>query len=276
IPACSAFPPRQKSNPHRQPHSQFHSTPSPASAPEKSLKNNMPNAAILLAAGRGSRLQGTLSDKILAPLHGRPVIGYSAAAFRQRAAVDFLAVTCRDESQKSALAKAIHAEGWPQKSVIWVRGGNERQDSVLHALRSLPAETELVFIHDAARPMLTPESLIALSRAARETGAATLARPVSDTIKEAAPSTSSTTGAILRTIDRSRLWAMQTPQVFKYQLILSAYEQAQATGRLITAATAALEPCNHPVSLLETPYPNPKLTTPADLDYLEFLLKSTR
>ncbi len=206
------------------------------------------------------------------------MIAYSAAAFRQSAAVDLLAVTYRDEPQKSALAEAVHAEGWPTKSIIWIQGGNERQDSVLHALRSLPAETQLVFIHDAARPMLTPNLITELARAATETGAASLARRVSDTIKETASAETPSTSAPrpLRTIDRSRLWAMETPQVFRHSLILSAYEEARATGRLITDDTAALEPSAHPIALIEAPHPNPKLTTPADIPYLEFLLAARK
>lgn len=231
----------------------------------------MAHAALLLAAGRGSRIQEVFSDKVLAPLRGRPVIAYSAAAFRKSPEISLLAVTYRDETQKAALAAAVHSTGWQPKEIIWIQGGNERQDSVLHGLQALPTETELVFIHDAARPMLTPKIIGTLAAAATKTGAACLARRVTDTIKETAPEAESPTP--LRTIDRSRLWAMETPQVFRYTLILAAYEKAHASGQIITDDTASLEAAGDPVTLVENPHPNPKLTTPADHAYLEYLLQ---
>lgn len=236
----------------------------------------MANAAIILAAGRGARIQDLVSDKVLAPLAGRPVIAYSVAAFQQSGSVTQIVIAYRDPAQREALATALAniGEGLP-KDLIWVPGGTERQDSVLAGLQALPDSTELVFIHDAARPLLTPQTIRALAAAAQKSGAACLARRVTDTIKQTAPVGPVGSEAVsLRTVDRARLWAVETPQVFSRDLIVTAYQKVRAAGLHVTDDTSALEASGHPVTLIESRTPNPKLTTPADLAYLEYLVKS--
>jgi len=217
-------------------------------------------AAILLAAGSGRRMQGAVNDKVLAPLGGRPVFAHSAAAFISSGVADYYVVVYRDQRQMMALSAYS-----PTPSVL-VRGGRERQDSVANALAVLPADIALVFIHDCARPLLRPEQLGALHKIVRREDAVVLAHRVTDTIKQ------HNDRARLRTLDRSRLWAMETPQVFARDLIVRAYARVQARGLRITDDAAAVEQLGHPVALLENPHPNPKITTPADLAYLEFLL----
>lgn len=234
----------------------------------------MPNAALILAAGRGSRIQNRLADKILAPLSGRPAITYSIEAFLASGSVTTLVILFRDKAQQAAIQVALENAGLPCGSILWVPGGSERQESVLAGLRALPAETDLVFIHDAARPLITPDAIRSLAMAAESSGAACLAHRVTDTIKQLPPDFSPEAPARLRTIDRSRLWSVETPQVFRYQLILEAYEKTAAAGVRITDDTSALEESGHPVTLVESPEPNPKVTTPADLAYVEYLLQS--
>jgi 2-C-methyl-D-erythritol 4-phosphate cytidylyltransferase len=217
-------------------------------------------AAILLAAGRGSRMNGTVVDKVLAPLAGRPVFAHSAGAFMQSAVADLYVVVYRDQRQMMALS--AHA---PTPSVL-VRGGGDRQDSVAHALAVLPGDIAYVFIHDCARPLVRPEQLVALHKIVRREDAVVLAHRLTDTIKQHRDD------ARLRTLDRSRLWAMETPQVFARDLIVRAYDRVQSRHLWITDDAQAVEQLGHPVALLENPHPNPKLTTPADLAYLEFLL----
>jgi 2-C-methyl-D-erythritol 4-phosphate cytidylyltransferase len=220
-------------------------------------------AVILLAAGSGRRMQGAVPDKVLAPLAGRPVFAHSAAAFMASGVADFYAVVYRDQRQMLALAACA-----PTPSVL-VRGGRERQDSVERALAALPPDIAYVFIHDCARPLIRPEQLRALHRIVRRQRAVVLAHRVTDTIKEK--------GRRLRTLDRSRLWAMETPQVFPRALIVRAYARAQARGRRVTDDAAAVELLGRSgpaIALLENPHPNPKLTTPADLAYVEYLLRS--
>ena len=217
-------------------------------------------AVILLAAGSGSRMQGAVSDKVLAPLAGRPVFSYSAAAFMQSAVADLYVVVYRDQRQMLELSALT-----PTPSLL-VHGGRERQDSVRHALAALPTDIEHVFIHDCARPLVRPDQLVALHKIVRREHAVVLAHRVTDTIKEHRDD------ARLRTLDRSRLWAMETPQVFSRELIVRGYERVAARRKHVTDDAQAVELLSHPIALLENPHPNPKITTAADLDYLEFLL----
>jgi 2-C-methyl-D-erythritol 4-phosphate cytidylyltransferase len=217
-------------------------------------------AAILLAAGSGSRMAGAVADKVLAPLAGRPVFAYSAAAFMQSAIADLYVVVYRDQRQMLALSALA-----PTPSVL-VRGGRERQDSVMSALSALPADIAHVFIHDCARPLIRPEQLVALHKIVRREQAVVLAHRVTDTIKE------HNEDARLRTLERGRLWAMETPQVFSRELIVRAYDRVAQRGLRVTDDAQAVERLGHPIALLENNQPNPKLTTPADLPWLEFLL----
>jgi 2-C-methyl-D-erythritol 4-phosphate cytidylyltransferase len=217
-------------------------------------------AVILLAAGSGSRMQGAVTDKVLAPLAGRPVFSYSAAAFMESAIADLFVVVYRDQRQMMELA--AHT---PTPSVL-VRGGRERQESVRNALAALPTDIEHVFIHDCARPLIRPEQLVALHKIVRRELAVVLAHRVADTIKEHRGD------GRLRTLDRSRLWAMETPQAFSRELIARAYERVTARKRHITDDAQAVELLGHPIALLANTTPNPKLTTPSDLEYMEFLL----
>src|SRR5215213_10011400 len=192
-------------------------------------------AAILLAAGSGSRMQGAVTDKVLAPLAGKPVFSYSAAAFMQSAIADLYVIVYRDQRQMMELS--AHA---PTPSVL-VHGGRERQDSVTNALAALPADIEHVFIHDCARPLIRAEQLVALHKIVRREQAVVLAHRVIDTIKEHRDD------ARLRTLDRARLWAMETPQVFSRELIARAYNRVSARKRHITDDAEAVEYLGHPI-----------------------------
>ncbi len=226
-------------------------------------------AAILLAAGQGRRMQASVPDKILAPLAGRPVFAHSAAAFIASGVADFYVIVHRDARQ--ALALSCYAPTPP----LFVTGCAERQDSVAHALAGLPDDIAYVFIHDCARPLVRPDQLVALLRTVRRDGAAVLAHRVTDTIKQL-PAGAAPVRTRLRTLDRARLWAMETPQVFARDLIIRAHAAVQRRGLRITDDIQAVERLGHRVTLLENPHPNPKLTTPADLTYAEFLLSAGR
>lgn len=217
-------------------------------------------AAILLAAGGSRRMAGTVPDKVLAPLAGRTVFSYSAAAFVASGVADYYAVVYRDQRQMTALS--AHA---PTPSIL-VHGGRERQDSVMNALAVLPDDIEYVFIHDCARPLIQPEQLVALHKIVRREDAVVLAHRVTDTIKEHHGD------GLLRTLNRDSLWAMETPQVFARELIVKGYQRAADRELRLTDDAAAVELLNHPVALLENSHPNPKLTTPTDLAWLHFLL----
>jgi 2-C-methyl-D-erythritol 4-phosphate cytidylyltransferase len=217
-------------------------------------------AAILLAAGSGARMQGRVADKVLAPLGGRPLFSHSAATFLESGVVDYYVVVYRDQRQMLELS------AFAPTPATFVKGGRERQDSVAQALAALPPDIAHVFIHDCARPFIRPDQLVTLHKIVRREHAVVLAHRVTDTIKLHHKS------GRLGPLKRDRLWAMETPQVFRRDLIVSAYERARDRDVRLTDDAAAVELLKHPVALLENPYPNPKLTTPADLPWFEYLL----
>jgi len=232
-----------------------------------------PAAALLLAAGRGSRMRGAVDDKVLAPLAGQPVFAWSLEAFVAAAIVDRLVVVFRDEAQRRRLAALFRRSAARHLPVAWVRGGAERQHSVANALESIPESIAHVYIHDCARPLVHPESLRALAGALARDGAACLAHRVTDTIKRLPPGASDAVRRRLRTVDRARLWGMETPQGFERLLITEAYRTVHRRNLLMTDDASALElATRHGVTLVENPHPNPKITTPADLAWAEFLL----
>ena len=224
-------------------------------------------AVILLAAGSGKRMQGSVEDKVLAPLAGNPLFAHSAKAFLKSGVADLYVVVYRDQRQMLELSAYA-----PTPSLL-VRGGKERQDSVMNALSVLPADIDYVFIHDCARPLIEPETIKQLHAVVRKYNAVVLAHRVTDTIKEKQISKGSKL-ARLNTIDRSRLWAMETPQVFSKALIVKGYSKIASQKKIVTDDTAAVDAIGHPIALLENQYPNPKLTHPSDLAYLEFLLSA--
>lgn len=217
-------------------------------------------AAILLAAGSGQRMNGIVEDKILSLLGGRPVFVHSATTFAESGVADFYVIVYRDQKQMMELS------AYAPTPALFVPGGAERQDSVAAALAALPPDIGKVFIHDCARPFVTVEQLIALHKIILREDAVVLAHRVTDSIKEHRDE------GHLKSLDRSKLWAMETPQVFARDLIVEAYAKVAKKKLHITDDAAAVELLKHPVALLENTQPNPKLTTPADLPWFEYLL----
>lgn len=217
-------------------------------------------AVILLAAGSGKRMQGAVPDKLLAPLGGRPVFAHSVAAFQQSGVADYYVIVYRDQPQLHELMC------YAPSPAYYVKGGSERKDSVALALEALPPGVEYVFIHDCARPFVQPEQLVALLKIVRKEQAVVLAHRVTDTVKEHRGD------GKLRTLNREKLWAMETPQVFSYDLIIKAYAKALSRKTTLTDDAAAVERLGEPIALLENFQLNPKLTTAADLPFFEYLL----
>ncbi len=230
------------------------------------------NAAILLAAGKGKRMLETVSDKALAKVNGRSLFARSLAAFREADLFDLLVVTYRDEEQRARLEAEVEANAPPFPTVTFRQGGEERRHSVWTALEAIPEEVEIVFAHDCARPMVRADSLRLLLREAEKTGGAALARPVRDTLKRARAADVSravTTGPV----DRANLWGMETPQAFRTKLLREGMKKAFDEDVLVTDESSAIELAGRSVTLIDPGYPNPKVTTPADLSYVEFLLR---
>jgi 2-C-methyl-D-erythritol 4-phosphate cytidylyltransferase len=203
-------------------------------------------------------------DKMFLPIKGQPVVARTWSRFDRSGCIDSVILVVRDGMQ-GAFAELANQHGF-RKPHLFVPGGAERQDSVWNGLSALPPEAEIVAIQDAARPCTSEELIAATVAAARETGAAVAAQPVTDTIKE-----SSDGKFAERTLDRSRLWAVQTPQTFQVAVIRRALGLAQQRGIAITDDTAACELIGQPVRLVVAGGPNPKVTRREDLGYIESL-----
>lgn len=232
---------------------------------------DLTNSALILAGGSGQRMGQAVPDKTLAPLLGKPVIRYSVEAFLASGSVNHICVVHRDEAQRKALEAALDGLDCGPVAITWTPGGATRQESVLRGLQSLPADRSFVFIHDGARPLIRPVTIASLLMLAQQDGAACLAHRVIDTIKRTPPG-NPTAQVALEDLERDRLWAMETPQVFRLPEILEAYRHLAATGTSATDDAAAASALGFTVTLLNNEHPNPKITTPSDLAYAEWLL----
>ena len=217
-------------------------------------------------------MQGQVEDKILASINGQPALVYSLKAFDRSCVINSYLIVYRDEIQKKAIEAIIAAHGFGHLEIQVVLGGAERQLSVMKALNAIDENCDYVFIHDCARPCITTEAIKDVYSAVQEDQAAALAHPVVDTIKrtEAADELRKLS---LEDLDRSRIWAMETPQAFALKNILKAYQNVIKKKLTITDDTAALATIDLKTTLVPNKRPNPKLTTPSDLSYIEHLLK---
>ena len=209
-------------------------------------------------------------DKALITLAGKPLWLYALEAFIQSPVIDTLWVVCQSEEQQQKLAATLVSP--LKKELNWTLGGPERQDSVASALRTLPADVQYVFVHDCARPLIQSAVLDTLYTMVLEHKAVALAHPIVDTIKTAQAVPGHQERYQLDDLDRNRLWAMETPQVFDRKLICQAYETVCTDGIRVTDDAGAMSYCGHPVALYPNPEPNPKLTSPRDLLLLEAAL----
>lgn len=220
-------------------------------------------AVILAAAGKSSRFQMQKRKKPFVELRGRAVWLRAAELFVNRDdVVQTLVVVSPDDLD---WFKEKYAPNLAFMDVEIVPGGAERADSVRNGLARVKPEAEFVAVHDAARPLLVPEWIDRVFAAAAKSGAAILASPVTSTLKRAKPN-----GTIDETVSRERLWAAQTPQVFRRQLLLDAYARQ---GALTPTDEAQLvEQLGVPVTLVEGSSLNIKITTNEDFRLAESAL----
>ncbi len=235
------------------------------------MTGELQGVALVAAAGEGRRM-GPGAAKVLRLIHGEPVLVATIRALQAVPEVEavFLVIPPGEEENFRVL---LARYGLAVAGLI--AGGSERQYSVFNGLRAIATwpgwrvapEQRLVAIHDGARPLVAAEHVSQAFRWAQKYGAVGVGVPVKDTIKVA-----SHDGFITETPPRERLWAIQTPQVFRLPLILAAHEAAAAEGFLGTDDCSLLERMNVPVRLLEGSYRNLKITTPEDLVMAEALL----
>ena len=215
--------------------------------------------AIIVAAGSSQRMGGV--DKIFAPLAGKPLLTYVVHVFQSCASINQLVIVLNEKSLQQG-QKLVREQNWT-KVIEVCPGGPRRQDSVAEGLKRLN-QCEWVVIHDGARPCLTSELIERGLREALKSGAAVAAVPVTDTIK--------VVGAeriIETTPNRDSLWTIQTPQVFRFDIIEKAYHQAKVEAWDDAALVEAL---GYRVKVYMGSYTNIKVTTPQDLALAEVIL----
>jgi 2-C-methyl-D-erythritol 4-phosphate cytidylyltransferase len=210
-------------------------------------------AALIVAAGSASRMG---FDKLLAPLGSKPVLLHTLEAFQSCPEIDAIWVVCSDSRRE-----AVATLGSPlAKFQGTVPGGPERHLSVWHGLSALPDITSLVAIHDGARPLIQPAQISRCIAAAAAAGASASAHRVTDTLQRA-----TSDGIATGPVDRTHLWAMETPQVFQLPLIRRAYQEILRDSLSVTDEVSAATHAGIPVQLVENPAPNLKITLPGDL-----------
>jgi 2-C-methyl-D-erythritol 4-phosphate cytidylyltransferase len=213
--------------------------------------------AVIVAAGGSTRMGGV--DKMFAPLEGKPVLARVVAVFETSPSVDRIILVLNEHNLERG-QRLLESEDW-QKVDGLVPGGELRQDSVREGLAKL-VDCKWLVIHDGARPLVTVELIEEGLKAAQETGAAVCAVPITDTIKEEKD------GQVTKTLKREHLRAVQTPQVFRTDIIKEAY--SRITGE-VTDDASLVEAAGYKVRLYPGDYDNIKLTTPADLTMAEII-----
>ncbi len=226
----------------------------------------MKTIAIVPAAGKGVRMNHSLSKQYL-PLGGEPIIARTLLALQSFALIDEIVVAVRKE-EKDYCHKEIIEKFNITKVHKLIEGGERRQNSVHNALEAVGEGCNLVVIHDSVRPFVTEHILMEAVAQANVHKASVVAVPVTDTVKEAKYH-----GFIEKTLSRENLWAVQTPQVFKYGLILEAHEQAKKDNFIGTDDASLVERMGHPVKVVEGAPDNIKITRPEDLIMAEAILQ---
>ena len=217
--------------------------------------NQYKTTAIIAAGGTGSRM-GLTFNKLFLTIDERPVISYTLDVFEDAECIDEIIVVCNEKD--FALCNEIISDFSYSKVKSIVVGGASRQDSVYKGLLAVSSDTDIVVIHDAARPLLTEEILKDVVETAQENGAATAAIRPNDTVKVVQ------SDLVKDTLDRNQLALIQTPQAFQKNIIMDAHQSAQKSHILTTDDCALAELMNVPVSVVPGSAMNIKLTTPED------------
>ncbi|WP_281864921.1 2-C-methyl-D-erythritol 4-phosphate cytidylyltransferase [Planomicrobium okeanokoites] len=226
----------------------------------------MKYTVVLPAAGSGKRMKAD-KNKLLLELFDKPIFIYTLEVFQRDLNCEAIWLAVKEEERE--LMEDFVKEYGITKVAGFAVGGAERQDSVRACLEMIP-ECDVVLVHDAARPFIDAKVISRLAEEASESGAAIAGVRVKDTIKKAE------SGFITETVEREKLWIIQTPQAFRYALIKEAAAEAFEAGFLGTDEAMLVERLGHPVKIVESNYENVKMTTPDDLIYGKAILESRR
>jgi 2-C-methyl-D-erythritol 4-phosphate cytidylyltransferase len=233
---------------------------------------NMRVAAIIPAAGTGQRMNAGM-NKVWLHLNDESIIAHTMKTFQASNLIERIVLVV-NEAELSQFEEYLSGGGKLCHPVDLVAGGAERQDSVFNGLKFLHEQPDwtsgprLAVIHDAARALLTGELLTGAIRMGIEHRAIGIGVPVKDTIKQV-----NREGVVVGSPDRATLWTVQTPQVFEFDLLYAAYQNAAARGVKFTDDCGVVEYCGHSVRLVLGSYENFKITTPEDLLLAEAILR---
>ncbi|MFE4813944.1 2-C-methyl-D-erythritol 4-phosphate cytidylyltransferase [Peribacillus simplex] len=216
---------------------------------------------VIPAAGQGKRMKAG-KNKLFIELSGIPIIVYTLRVFEEDPDCRGIILSI-NPAEKDYFSQLIAAYGLKKVKKL-VMGGKERQQSVYNGLQH--AGEEIILVHDGARPFINLGQISELTTAASLHGGAVIAVPVKDTIKKAS------NNKVVETVERSSLWAVQTPQAFRVSILKSAYEQAEAEAFLGTDDASLLERINEQVVIIEGNYDNIKITTQEDIYFAEAIL----
>lgn len=229
----------------------------------------MPKTCVIVpAAGSGTRMGGAIPKQFIR-LAGKPLLAHTLSALANLSFISIIFLIVAEEHIPDA-GEVVSAwsgqrtSSVPEISII--RGGAERRDSVYNGLKKLPAECDWVMIHDAVRPFASPGLIKTVWEGALTAGACIAAIPATDTVKHARD------GIVLETLSRDEIWLVQTPQVFRKQIVVAAYEKAVAGGWTGTDDASFVERMGVSVSIVPGERTNVKVTTPEDLQWAEWFL----
>ncbi|HBY57745.1 MAG TPA: 2-C-methyl-D-erythritol 4-phosphate cytidylyltransferase [Candidatus Atribacteria bacterium] len=222
--------------------------------------------ALIAAAGLGKRMNAKISKPFI-PIFGKPIIAYTLEKFEQCKLIEKIYLIVNRKEKDLYLKNIILRYNFTKVQGL-IEGGKTRQDSVYNGLKALDADTDIVVIHDGARPLIEKTLIQDSIKTAQKYGAAILAIPIKDTIKK-----SQKYMFINGTLDREQIWRAQTPQSFKYDIILSAYKKAYQDKFWATDDAAIVERYGHKVKMIIGSEENIKITTPFDIIIAENFLK---
>jgi 2-C-methyl-D-erythritol 4-phosphate cytidylyltransferase len=228
-----------------------------------------PKVAVIIPAGGSGTRAGGRVPKQFVRLGREAILATTVGRFTAHAAVGLVMVAAPAahlERARRALARVSSG----RVTIGVVAGGSERQESVWRALQAVPADTDIVLVHDAVRPFVIPSLIDAILRATAESGAAICARPIAETVKRVED------GLVRQTVDRRGLWAVQTPQGFRADLLREAHDKARRDGVVGTDDAMLVERLGHPVRVVPGLAQNVKITTAEDLRRARAVSQSER
>ncbi|MGH8101130.1 MAG: 2-C-methyl-D-erythritol 4-phosphate cytidylyltransferase [Chthoniobacterales bacterium] len=220
-------------------------------------------SAIIVAAGSSRRMG---FDKLFVEIVGKPVIAHSLNAFARAESVNEIIIVAHEDRHRD-IKQIVRDENLNNVRAI-VRGGKHRHDSVRAGLGTVSSDAEYIAVHDAARPLVTPQQIEHVFEKCRYFGAASLAEPIRDTVKRADVEL-----RVAQSVDRHELYAMQTPQIFERKILEQAYQVVSEKMLLVTDEVSAVELIGRKVALVVNDEFNFKITYPRDLSLAGFILR---